>query len=312
MTKNFILILITSISFLLLIELNLYPDTPALTKIAEIAEYNQKIFQDENSAKNIIINYEKTFARLTPQDYQNARKTDNNKLKFCIVSAAGDNEKYATESLKSVFMQDYHNWHMVYVNTKANEKFAQTVKNNLDSDKFILSPKESKSDVAVYYQMANDFCLDDEVMVFLNDDVFFIDSKVLSKLAAIYESDKIWMTYGAWVASSRGFMAINPIKNDNTRNYGYLGQLCTSYSWLFKKINANDLKINGQFFNAGGDLAWKYPMLEMAGEQRVKFIEDITYIFHYKSNYDYEIDYLAEKIANEKYIKAMPKYNPIK
>ena len=282
-------------------------DNSALIKLIN---YNKKITEYDKNSMDILTSYEETFENISQEDYQNAKKSSNAKVKFCIVAPSFNNEN--TKSIKSVFMQNYHNWKMVYAtNELIAKKLIEPIKNKLaDNNKLLLHVQSEVPDTAIFYEQANSFCHDDEVMVFLDSSTILADSNVLSKLANIYENDKVWITYGSWIGAPRGFVTTNQIANlDNVREYiGIIGSLRTAYTWLFKKIDPQDLKINGQFFNAAGDLSWLYPMLEMAGKNRIKFINDITAIYHYRGNYDYPIYYLKEKIENEKYIRNKKKY----
>ena len=48
--------------------------------------------------------------------------------------------------------------------------------------------------------------------------------------------------------------------------------LRTFYAWLFKKINLEDLLLDGEFFKMTGDQAILYPMIEMAGERHALYL----------------------------------------
>ena len=292
--------------------------------IAQILKNHEQKIKYATMAQAVLETYEKTFEKLTPQDYQNAKKTDNGKVKFCIVAPAYNNIEYATKNIKSVFMQDYHNWRMVYVDDASTDGTGELVKNiqkNFnDESKFkaIIHTNRKRAPLYGFYEQAHDFCHDDEVMVFLDGDDMLSDKNILSKLANIYEDDKIWITYGSWVASPKGFIGYNNSRamtdeewKDLRSAVWVIGQLRTAYTWLFKKIDINDLQFNGDFYRAGGDVAWLYPMLEMAGKNRTKYISDITCIYHLYPNNDAMV-HLLEQVEMAKHIRSLKKYERIK
>lgn len=60
-----------------------------------------------------------------------------------------------------------------------------------------------------------------------------------------------------------------------------LSHLRTWKSWLWKKIELEDLKDEkGNYWNVAGDLAFMFPMLEMSGEEHYRFLPDILYIYN--------------------------------
>lgn len=291
--------------------------------IALLNSYHKQKIEYSKKAEAILKAYEKNFEKLTPEDYQNAKIIGKDKVNFCIVAPAYNNIKYVTENIKSVFMQDYHNWRMVYVDDASTDGTAELVtqiKNTFnDTNKFdvIIHSQRQRAPLYGFYHQAHDFCHDDEVMVFLDGDDAIADKNILSKVAAIYESGETWMTYGSWVASPKGFIGYNNCKEvpnnewDKLREYAWVfGQLRTGYTWLFKKIDVNDLKYNGEFYSAAGDCAWLYPMLEMAGKARVKFISDITCIYHYHPNND-AVVHLVEQREMDKHIRSLKRYEQI-
>ena len=60
-----------------------------------------------------------------------------------------------------------------------------------------------------------------------------------------------------------------------------LSHMRTWKSWLWKKINQNDLKDeNGNYWDVAGDLSFMFPMIEMSGEKHFKFLSQINYIYN--------------------------------
>ncbi len=83
--------------------------------------------------------------------------------------------------------------------------------------------------------------------------------------------------------------------------------LRSAYTWLFKKIKLEDLKKENEFIHSATDLATMYPMLEMAGKNKVKFIRDVLYLYRiHSSNNHPDTD---KQTLNAQYIQNLPKYD---
>jgi ribosomal protein S20 len=140
---------------------------------------------------------------------------------------------------------------------------------------------------------------------------------VLDKLNTVYNSYNVWLTYGQYMRlsnSSKGHCkAINNTQKYRKHNAWLTSHIRTYRRHLWMKVEENDLKDQyGNYFNTAGDLAIMYPMIEMAGIKRIKFIEDILYLYNDMSPInDFKIK--AEKqLEVASYIKQMRIYREIK
>jgi hypothetical protein len=78
-------------------------------------------------------------------------------------------------------------------------------------------------------------------------------------------------------------------------------------AFLWRNIKQEDLKDeNGIYWKVTGDLAFMFPMLEMAGEEHYRFIDDIIYVYNEQNPInDHKVDLtlvndIAIKIRNKK------------
>jgi hypothetical protein len=133
-------------------------------------------------------------------------------------------------------------------------------------------------------------CEDDEVIVVLDGDDYFPHSKVLDRLDKEYSKGNIWITYGQYRSFPDNGLGCSRqipqhiIDSNSFRKFQWCSShLRTYYAWLFKKINKEDLMLDGKFLEMTSDLAAMFPMLEMAGS-RQSFISDVIYIYNYASN----------------------------
>lgn len=153
---------------------------------------------------------------------------------------------------------------------------------------------------------------DNDIIVEVDGDDWLPDSKVLERVASLYENEDVWIANGRfrYVGGSIGFAA--PPKNiNNIRNETFTAShLRTWRAFLWRKIKVEDLKDeNGNYWEVAGDLAFMYPMIEMAGEKHYRFMEDVNYIYNsenplndHKVNMD-SVNKIVTKIRNK------PKYD---
>ena len=288
-----------------------------------IYEYNKKTSEYNEFVSEVLPIYEEKSSKISKDDFENANKkpSSDEKIKFCVVIPSYNNVKYVPQNLNSIFRQDYHNWRIVYIDDSSDDgtnALVKMIKRNsgLSNDKFIISRHKVRMRSVAYsfYEAANDFCHDEEVMVHLDGDDMLATSHVLARIADEYNDGKTWITYGQFIKlhdGETGDCCNNEVSTTNWTNMRSLpwstSHLRTSYTWLFKKIKMDDLKYNGEFIRSGGDLAFMYPMLEMAGKNRTKFVRDITYIYRIHNSND-RVHYSDERKIMAEYIRNKPRY----
>jgi hypothetical protein len=154
---------------------------------------------------------------------------------------------------------------------------------------------------------------DNDIIVEIDLDDYLPNASVLSKIDEIYQDDNIWITNGSfrYTNGQFGFSSRQKI-DDNLRNVPMTcSHLRTWRAFLWRHIEVEDLKDeNGIYWSVTGDLAFMYPMLEMAGDEHYHFIKDILYVYNgdnplndHKVNAEI-VNVIADKIRKkEKYFK---------
>jgi glycosyltransferase involved in cell wall biosynthesis len=280
----------------------------------------------EKLALTYIAAYEKDLNKITPETYSNAAKepTSDENIGFCVVTASYNNAPYATQNLNSLFLQNYHNWRLIYLDDGSNDGMNQILshikqESKLSDEKFklIRNVERTRSAAASFYFAAHNFCKDEEVMVILDGDDMLANPNVLNQVANVYKDGKTWVTHGQFISSDNGSIGSHCNREINQKDWPNLrkmpwafSHLRTSYTWLFKKIKKEDLQYEGKFLTTSVDFATMYPLVEMAGKDRVKFIKDITYIYNLHNGNDH-IAYLPEQSFFAHYIVHLPKYKQL-
>ena len=245
---------------------------------------------------------------------------------FMVVIPSRNNAQWVDRNLGSLLNQNYPHWHAIYLNDcsddETQKKVEQFKKDHRLEDKILLINNESRLGALANMVKAVYMCDAWDVIVTLDGDDWLKGPDVLRKLNEVYADENIWMTYGSYeqfppVKKTPHFSKQMAIPKDVIASNGYRKyQWCSShlrtfYAWLFKCINLEDLKFEGEFFPMAGDLAHIIPLLELSGG-KFKFISDILYVYNVQTPHnDHKVNrQLQAKL--EKEIRARTPYKPLK
>lgn len=204
-----------------------------------------------------------------------------------VVTTLYNCEDYIEKCIGSLMGQKYKNFKCYITDDLSTDNSVKKAENMIKGDdRFILIKNTEK-----FFQPGNydqvirgDYNIEDnDIIVEVDGDDWLPDSKVLERVASLYENEDVWIANGRfrYIGGSIGFAA--PPKNiNNIRNETFTAShLRTWRAFLWRKIKVEDLKDdNGNYWEVAGDLAFMYPMIEMAGEKHYRFMEDVNYIYN--------------------------------
>ena len=189
----------------------------------------------------------------------------------------------------------------------------ETIKND---SRFILVENKSKLyqtgnyDQIIRYQNIGD----DEICVEVDGDDWLSDSNVFTRINEIYKNENVWMTSGSFrYHDGRPGFANPPTNFSNVRKQTFtLSHLRTWKSWLWKKINPEDLRDeSNNYWSVAGDLSFMFPMFEMSGQEHYRFLSDINYIYNESNPINEHKVYMSNVIATANKIRNKPEYSKI-
>lgn len=124
-----------------------------------------------------------------------------------------------------------------------------------------------------------------DIIVLVSGDDYLANDYVLNRLNEAYQDENIKMTYGQFIPLSGGYAPYcKPIPD--TRNYRHCGEWYASHPLTFRKelwdlIDDKDLRLeNGEYSHFAFDISIIYPMVEMCGKKRLKFIDIVLYVYN--------------------------------
>ena len=203
-----------------------------------------------------------------------------------ILTTSFNCENFIEKSLSSISQQTFQDFTCYITDDLSTDNTIDKIKKIIDGDnRFQLIQNKTK-----LYQPGNyDQIIrgknisDDEICVEVDGDDWLYDNSILDKVYQIYKEENIWMTSGSFVfQDGRESGQKPPPSTSNLRNSHFnLSHLRTWKSWLWKKINKEDLQDeNGQYWNVAGDVSFMFPMYEMSGEEHFKFISEPLYVYN--------------------------------
>lgn len=209
---------------------------------------------------------------------------------FVIITASYKNAEWYKRNLDSLFIQNYDNYHIIYIDDASPDGTGQLVADyikecNQEHKITLIRNPERLGAVANIYT-ATHMCKPDEIILIVDGDDWLAHDNVLNRLNEIYQDPQVWATYGQFMwfpFALEGFAyTTSPevIANNNFRDVAWnITHLRTYYAALYQKIKKEDLMYGDRFYPMTGDLAVMYPIMEMCGAHAV-FVPDIIYIYN--------------------------------
>lgn len=229
-----------------------------------------------------------------------------------IVTTLYNAESYVEKCIGSLMGQNFKDFKCYITDDMSTDNSVNIVKDMIEGDdRFILIENKEKFYQPGNYDQVirnNSDISDDEIVIEVDGDDWLPDSKTLSRINEVYSNPDIWIANGTF-RYSNGSIGFATKQNDfdNLRTSRFTAShIRTWRAFLWRNIKQEDLKDeNGIYWKVTGDLAFMFPMLEMAGEDRYHFMTDINYIYNEENPInDHKVDLtlvndIAIKIRNK-------------
>jgi glycosyltransferase involved in cell wall biosynthesis len=234
-----------------------------------------------------------------------------------VLITSFNNADWYERNLEILFKQKYDNYRVIYVDDLSPDGTADLVeayvKKAGQEHRFTLIRNQVRNLALGNIFYAVHSCNDWDIIVSYDGDDWFTNDGVLAKINECYTKKKCWLTHGSIIeypSNHVGWSIPIPadiVKNNAFRQYRCPSHLRTFYAWLFKKIDEEDLKYDGKFFEMTWDMAMMYPMIEMAGERHA-FIKDLLYVYNMRTPLnDNKVNANLQRYY-DMWIRAMPPY----
>jgi hypothetical protein len=239
-----------------------------------------------------------------------------------VIIPSYNNTAWCQRNLDSIVNQKYSNFHIIYLDDCSPDGTGQRVQEYIETrhleDKITLIRNQVRRGALANIYTAVHMCDDWAIVVTVDGDDWLKHDHVLARVNKEYVSNGAWMTYGHYEVypdnKSEPQKEMRPaIINLNAyREWDWItSHLRTFYAWLFKRIKLQDFLFEGSFFDVTWDMAFMFPMLEMAGE-RARPIPDILYVYNCANPINDFKTKVIRQLHCDKLIRSMPKYARLK
>jgi glycosyltransferase involved in cell wall biosynthesis len=230
-----------------------------------------------------------------------------------IVTTLYNAEEYVERCIGSLMGQKFRDFKCYITDDMSTDKSVEKVKGMIKGDdRFILIENKEKFYQPGNYDQVirdNDEIDDNEVIVEVDGDDWLPDSKTLERINDVYSDPNVWIANGSFRYSNGqpGFASEQAITENLRKSRFTASHMRTWRAFLWRNIKQEDLKDDeGIFWKVTGDLAFMYPMLEMATQEHYKFMTEVNYIYNEENPLnDHKVDLtlvndIAVKIRNKK------------
>jgi glycosyltransferase involved in cell wall biosynthesis len=212
--------------------------------------------------------------------------------KFKIIVPFYNVEKWITYCVRSVKAQKYENYECILIDDISTDKTPEIIKKEIEgNDKFrLIKNTEKKYALKNIHDTLNLINPDEkDIIVILDGDDWLSSADVLSKLNDIYNLEDCWMTFGSYVEYPKNIrgkfakkISDDVVDNNLFRESDWMSSHLRTFRYkLWEKINKQDFVFSEteKYYKAAWDLAFVFPMLEMAGG-KAKYVEDVLYVYN--------------------------------
>ena len=209
--------------------------------------------------------------------------------KFLIVTAFYNAESFIERCIGSIVSQDYKNYRVLFIDDASTDNGFDLIDND---DRFIkIKNQENKGLLYNYAYYLPLYANDDDIIVVVDGDDALQGNKVLSYLNDFYNEHACMVTYGqsVWTDGRKGFARpYTEQEFKNLRKTQFIASHLRTFKYqCFKEIYNQDSQLdcfkdkNGEYLKAAPDVAIMFPVMEIAGFERVKYIDKILHIYNF-------------------------------
>jgi len=202
-------------------------------------------------------------------------------------------EKWISNTIASIKLQTHQDFECCVIDDMSTDNTADVIQDSIGLDrrfKFIDNTEKKYALKNIYDGIKFISSNDEDILITVDGDDWLADNQVLETVNNVYESTSCLITYGNFMEypnESIHTAFTTPynqeiIDNNTFRDTEWkASHLRTFKKKLWDRIDVDDLinpKTN-EFYEVAWDLAFMYPMLEMAGN-RSENISEILYIYN--------------------------------
>ena len=239
-----------------------------------------------------------------------------------IVISTRNAAAYVDRCLESAFKQDYPDFEVIFIDACSNDGTYEKAKEHEKiHENLRVIKNESRKYQGENIRIGTEMSLKKSIVITLDGDDWFPHENVLYRVNAEYEKTGCWMTYGTYeefpyrdVGSHYHEYPLEVRENKTFRQHAWLAShLRTFRRELFLKINPEDMKDpnTGDYVSYAPDLSFQFPMLEMCGVDKSRYMPDILYVYNRENPFNESKQNQSEINRIEQLLRTRPTYSTL-
>lgn len=157
---------------------------------------------------------------------------------------------------------------------------------------YLRTPHNMKCPQTLWWGLSQVEQDDEDIIILLDGDDWFYAAGSVYRIRQEYENDpNLWLMWGQYTRWPDPNYMPNPscaypphvlaANSFRTHNWLCYNHPLTFKRWLWDQLTEDDFKDdNGIWFDAGYDAAIMYPLMELAGAQHLKFLDEVLYVYN--------------------------------
>jgi glycosyltransferase involved in cell wall biosynthesis len=242
------------------------------------------------------------------------------KNRFHIIVPVYNAVKYIDTCLNSCYKQSYPATSIIIVDDASTDGTSDIIKLWMRNIKGIAYRRNDfrtgspVGNIAAGIELSNS--APEDILVTVDGDDWLATEDALKIVNLRYQNDNVWLTYGGYfTVNAMERICTQPVLS--TASYRRYEEWKTSHLRTFRRhlwdrIKDEDLRdIDGEYYKVAGDLALMYPLVEMAGLDRIRMVTERLYAYNNRNSLnEFRIGGPLVKIC-ERRIRARAKYSKI-
>jgi len=211
------------------------------------------------------------------------------KNKIKIITPFYNPGEFVEICFNTLMSQKYDNFQVIFVDDCSTDGFFDKLPKD-DARAIVVRNETRKTALENIHDAIMNHCDPDDIVVLVDGDDWLPNKNVLSYINDCYNNTGCWIMYGqaSWTDGRRGCASqYSEEEFKNLRKSPFrVSHIRTFRAGLYQKIKEQDPNFScmkdkdGNFYRMTYDVAIMFPIMEMAGFDKVVFNDTITYIYN--------------------------------
>jgi len=191
--------------------------------------------------------------------------------------------------VNTLMSQKYDSFKVIFVDDCSNDGSFDKLPHD-DERTIVIKNETRKTALENIHDAIMNHCDPDDIVALVDGDDWLPNKNTLSYINDFYNQNDCWIMYGqsSWTDGRRGFAsAYSEVEFSDLRKSPFrVSHIRTFRAGLYQKIQNQDQFFScmkdssGEFYKMTYDVAIMFPIMEMAGYDKVKFNDTILYVYN--------------------------------